>query len=155
MPDQNILTLRQVDQARTDFALLESNLEIIASQLARQPTRRELAQAALGIISAPPSSPPSSFGSCGINAGHRRGNSGARSGPLAARENRFREVTREFQREYPCPATGLTTGACPGYRNDHVVPLGCGGPDAVANMQWQTVRAARAKDRWELKACGR
>jgi hypothetical protein len=42
--------LRQADQARTDFALLESNLETIAGQLARLPTRRELAQAALGII---------------------------------------------------------------------------------------------------------
>jgi hypothetical protein len=25
----------------------------------------------------------------------------------------------------------------------------------VSNMQWQTIRAARAKDRWELKACAR
>jgi hypothetical protein len=50
MTDKNILTLRQADQARTDFALLESNLETIAGQLARLPTRRELAQAALGII---------------------------------------------------------------------------------------------------------
>jgi hypothetical protein len=50
MPDQNSLTLRQVDQARTDFALIESNLELIASQLAKQPTRGDLAKTALGII---------------------------------------------------------------------------------------------------------
>jgi hypothetical protein len=50
MTERNILALRQADQARTDFALLESNLETIAGQLARLPTRRELAQAALGII---------------------------------------------------------------------------------------------------------
>jgi hypothetical protein len=75
--------------------------------------------------------------------------------PLAAREYRSREVTREFQREHPCPSTGLPNGACPGYRKDHVIPLACGGPDAVTNMQGQTIRAARAKDRWELKACGR
>ena len=74
---------------------------------------------------------------------------------LAAKEHRSREVTREFQREHPCPSTGKTGGACPGYRKDHVVPLACGGPDAVSNMQWQTIRAARAKDRWERKACGR
>jgi hypothetical protein len=43
----------------------------------------------------------------------------------------------------------------PGYRKDHVIPLACGGPDAVSNLQWQTVRDARAKDRWELRACGR
>jgi hypothetical protein len=75
--------------------------------------------------------------------------------PLAAKEHRSREVTREFQREHPCPSTGKTSGTCPGYRKDHIVPLACGGPDAVQNIQWQTIRAARAKDRWELKACGR
>jgi hypothetical protein len=76
------------------------------------------------------------------------------SSPLSAREYRSREVTREFQREHPCPSTGRTSGACPGYRKDHVKPLACGGPDAVTNMQWQTIRDARAKDRWELGACG-
>ena len=34
--------------------------------------------------------------------------------PLSAREYRSREVTREFQREHPCPSTGKTSGACPG-----------------------------------------
>src|ERR1700724_2351412 len=77
------------------------------------------------------------------------------SSPLSAREYRSREVTREFQREHPCPSTGKTSGACPGYRKDHIKPLACGGSDAVSNMQWQTVAAARAKDRWELRACGR
>jgi len=75
--------------------------------------------------------------------------------PLAAREYRSREVTREFQREHPCPSTGLPSGACPGYIKDHVVPLACGGPDAVANLQWQTIRDAKAKDRWERRVCGR
>jgi hypothetical protein len=73
----------------------------------------------------------------------------------SAREYRSREVTREFQREHPCPSTGKTSGACPGYRKDHVIPLACNGPDAVSNLQWQTVRDARAKDRWELRAFGR
>jgi hypothetical protein len=50
MSDQCILTLRQADQARTDFALLESNLQFIMGQLARLPTRGDLAMAALGII---------------------------------------------------------------------------------------------------------
>jgi hypothetical protein len=44
------LTLRQADEARTDFALIESNLEFLARQLARVPTRGDLAKAALGII---------------------------------------------------------------------------------------------------------
>jgi hypothetical protein len=50
MPDQNTLTLRQTDQARTDFALIEDQLEFIMGQLARQPTRGDLAKTALGII---------------------------------------------------------------------------------------------------------
>jgi hypothetical protein len=73
----------------------------------------------------------------------------------SAREHRSREVTREFQRGHPCPSTRSATGRCPGYVKDHVRPLACGGPDAVANMQWQTVAAAKAKDRWELRACRR
>jgi len=63
-------------------------------------------------------------------------------GPLSAREYRSREVTREFQREHPCPSTGRTSGACPVYRKDHINPLACGGPDAVSNLQWQTIAAA-------------
>jgi hypothetical protein len=50
MPDENILTLRRADQARTDFALVESNLELIMAQLARIPTRKEQARNTLGII---------------------------------------------------------------------------------------------------------
>ena len=75
--------------------------------------------------------------------------------PLSAKEHRSREVTREFQREHPCPSTGKTSGGCPGYRRDHVIPLACGGPDAVWNLQWQTVSEARAKDRWERQVCAR
>src|SRR5207244_4514895 len=69
----------------------------------------------------------------------------------SASEHRSREVAREFQRQHPCPSTGRTTGACPGYVRDHIRPLACGGPDAVSNLQWQTTAAARAKDRWETK----
>jgi hypothetical protein len=73
----------------------------------------------------------------------------------SASEHRSRAVAREFQREHPCPSTGLTSGPCPGFWKDHIVPLACGGPDAVSNMQWQTVAEARAKDAWERKACVR
>jgi hypothetical protein len=76
-------------------------------------------------------------------------------GPAVAAEHRCRAVAREFQREHPCPSTGLTTGGCPGYRKDHIEPLACGGPDAAGNMQWQTIADARAKDQWERRACGR
>jgi hypothetical protein len=72
-----------------------------------------------------------------------------------ASEYRSYSVKHEFQRLHPCPSTGRTTGACPGYVRDHVFPLACGGPDAVSNMQWQTVAEAKAKDNWERKGCGR
>jgi hypothetical protein len=47
MPEQNILTLRQTDQARTDFALIENQLEFIVGQLARVPTRAYLCRTLL------------------------------------------------------------------------------------------------------------
>jgi hypothetical protein len=65
----------------------------------------------------------------------------------AAKELRSASVKREFQLTHPCPATGRTNGACPGYVKDHVVPLACRGPDAVSNLQWQTIRDAKAKDK--------
>lgn len=67
-----------------------------------------------------------------------------------AAEHRSRAVAREFQHENPCPSTGQPTGACPFYTRDHIMPLACGGADAVTNMQWQTDADAKAKDRWEL-----
>ena len=73
----------------------------------------------------------------------------------SASEHRSRAVAREFQREHPCPSTGLPGGPCPGYWRDHIIPLACGGPDAVSNMQWQKIADARAKDAWERKACVR
>jgi hypothetical protein len=54
-----------------------------------------------------------------------------------------------FKREHPCPATHLLTGPLPGYIIDHVNALKRGGPDSPANMQWQTVDEAKAKDRVE------
>ena len=55
----------------------------------------------------------------------------------------------QFVRANPCPATGLSSGSCPGYIVDHIVPLKRSGPDTPKNMQWQTEAAAKAKDRWE------
>ena len=71
----------------------------------------------------------------------------------AACGHRSHAVLRAFQREHPCPSTGLTSGQCPGYWKDHIQPLACGGPDAVANLQWQTIAEARAKDKWERNGC--
>src|SRR5215510_2225240 len=57
------------------------------------------------------------------------------------------QARRDFQKSHPCPSTGKTSGACPGYVVDHVRPLKRGGADAPSNMQWQTVQAAKEKDR--------
>ena len=61
----------------------------------------------------------------------------------------------EFKRLQPCPATGQRRGACPGYVIDHIRPLCAGGPDTPANMQWQTVEDAKAKDRDERRECSK
>lgn len=65
-------------------------------------------------------------------------------------------VLRAFQRLHPCPATGSTEGSCPGWSLNHVIPLACGGCDAVSNLDWmpneiKTCREPWCRDRWERK----
>jgi hypothetical protein len=47
MPDEHNLTLRQADQARADFAVIEDDLRFLMSQLARIPTRAYLCRTVL------------------------------------------------------------------------------------------------------------
>jgi hypothetical protein len=42
MSDERTFTLHQVDQARTDFAIIEGDLEAIYARVARLPSRGEL-----------------------------------------------------------------------------------------------------------------
>jgi len=56
---------------------------------------------------------------------------------------RSESATRQFKKQ-----TGFPKGRA-GYVIDHIVPLKKGGCDCPANMQWQTVEAAKAKDKWE------
>lgn len=58
-----------------------------------------------------------------------------------------------FQREHPCPSTSAQRGKCPGYVIDHITPLCAHGPDDPSNMQWQTIKEAKIKDREERKMC--
>lgn len=71
------------------------------------------------------------------------------SGRHTHRIKRSKAARDAFMRSHPCPANGHTRGACPGYVVDHIIALKRGGPDAPSNMQWQTVEAAKAKDKWE------
>lgn len=55
-------------------------------------------------------------------------------------------VQKAFQKIHPCPSTGLTFGPCPGWQRNHVIPLACGGCDAVSNMDWMPVEIKTCKD---------
>jgi hypothetical protein len=50
MTDNRTFTLHRADQARTDFAAIESDLEFIVEQLARLPTRKEMALRPLYVV---------------------------------------------------------------------------------------------------------
>lgn len=71
----------------------------------------------------------------------------------AADQPRSRLAEAQFRLAYPCPATGETQGACKGYVIDRIIPLVCGGAEDPANMQWQTIAEAKAKDKWERIGC--
>lgn len=65
-------------------------------------------------------------------------------------------VLAAFQRIHPCPSTGLTKGACPGWQMNHDRPLACGGCDAVSNLSWipvdvKSCAGPHCVDRYERK----
>ena len=78
-----------------------------------------------------------------------------RSSSLSTKRDRHGRIVRsqtaknQFKKSHPCPSTGRSSGACPGYVVDHVKALKRGGADAPSNMQWQTIQDAKAKDKWE------
>ena len=89
-----------------------------------------------------------SYSSHSSHAGGRHKAEGAKRdshGKIA----RSSHAQTEFRHSHPCPSTGRTSGACPGYVIDHMRPLKRGGADSPYNMQWQTTAAARAKDKYE------
>lgn len=73
----------------------------------------------------------------------------------SASPGRSSAAVAAFKRISPCPETGATRGACPGWQIDHVTPLKCGGPDHPSNMQWLTIEQHKAKTKAEAKLCRR
>lgn len=57
--------------------------------------------------------------------------------------HRDSSVIIAFYKAHPCPFTQKTTGACPGWEINHIIPLASGGCDAVWNMQWLPVEIKR------------
>lgn len=85
-------------------------------------------------------------------AAHHAGHSTAAHGVGRDSKGKIARSSQEraaFEHQHPCPATGKTTGACPGYVVDHVTPLKRGGADRPENMQWQKSADAKAKDKTE------
>lgn len=66
-------------------------------------------------------------------------------------EARDRNVRSEFMRQVPCPATGKTTGPCPGWEVDHITPICRGGADAVWNLQWLSTAQHKLKTRVDCR----
>ncbi len=75
----------------------------------------------------------------------------ALAAPPCPHPHRSTSARRAFRMLHSCPA-GPDKGSrlrCTGYVVDHVCPLECCGRDTPSNMRWQSMRAAKAKDRWE------
>ena len=70
---------------------------------------------------------------------------------FAAERSRVQRAA--FVRAVPCPETGVTRAACPGWEVDHVVPLCAGGADRADNMQWLSVAGHKVKTRQDVKSC--
>lgn len=65
-------------------------------------------------------------------------------------------VITAFRKHHPCPSTALSTGPCPGWSINHIIPLACGGCDAVANLVYapnsiKTCSDPHCIDRYERK----
>ena len=75
------------------------------------------------------------------------------SATAESRIDRDRAQVRAFRSEHPCPDTGRTLGACPGWHVDHVIALCAGGPDRPDNMQWITREDHRLKTLVDVREC--
>lgn len=66
---------------------------------------------------------------------------------------RSRAEVHAFRLHHPCPVTGGTRGACPGWAVDHIRPLCAGGEDTPGNMQWIENEDHRFKTLVDAREC--
>lgn len=69
--------------------------------------------------------------------------------------DRSRAERAAFQRQEPCPSTGLRRGPCPGFEVDHAIPLCAGGRDHRANLHWLRTEDHAFKTRIDVRECRR
>ena len=91
----------------------------------------------------PPVDPLKEYRQCGKPQRNKDGTIKRRSDVLTA-----------YKKLHPCPVTGKTTGACPGWAINHVIPLAKGGCDSVVNLNWLPAQVKSCSspwcvDRWE------
>lgn len=72
---------------------------------------------------------------------------------------RSQQVIAAFKKHWACPANGAHSGPCQGWAIDHVIPLACGGADAVWNLQWlpdqiKLQKGEFSKDHFERRIYG-
>jgi hypothetical protein len=60
---------------------------------------------------------------------------------------------RAYRSAHPCPVTQQTTGPCPGWVVDHIIPLCAGGADHPSNLRWLERETARIKDPRDASTC--
>jgi hypothetical protein len=119
----------------------------------KEPTlRRFLITVAIAVILAAPDASARSGGS--PSPAHSGHSAHSKAAPGVERDAhghvaRSGHAKGDFRKSHPCPATGNTSGKCPGHVIDHVTPLKRGGVDAPSNMQWQSTEEATRKDKWE------
>ena len=75
--------------------------------------------------------------------------------PILAGAKNYRDPVEKqaFRADHPCPITGKTSGACPGYEVDHRIALCAGGADKPENMQWLSVDDHKRKTKKDIKHC--
>lgn len=69
------------------------------------------------------------------------------------RQPRSTQAKNDFKKSNPCPSTGSSKGACPGYDIDHRRPLAAGGEDKPSNMQWLSKEQHKQKTSQERRDC--